>query len=226
MIQLNLLPDVKVKYIKAQRSKRMILLSAIVISGVSLGILVIVGSVVYGAQKVQLSYYDREIKKNSETLNKVSDLDKILTVQNQLNTLEGLHNNKPVTTRLFEFLPQITPNDVQISSLNLNFADPTMQFTGGAKTLESVNKFADTLKFTKFTVDDSTDQKPAFSEVVLVNFTRKDGQATYTITLKYNPEIFNSSNKKVTLVVPKITSTRSQTEQPTDLFKADSQQGQ
>ena len=229
MIQLNLLPDVKTKYIKAQRTKRMVLVSSILISSAALGILAILASVVYGVQKVQLSHYDSEIKKNAAALQKVEGLDKILTVQNQLNQLSKLHADKPVTSRIFGFLPQITPTSVQVSALNLKYDDSSLQITGTANSLESVNKFVDTLKFTKYTIDDGTDQKTAFSSVVLTTFSRSDKDASYTITLKFDPAIFSSENKKITLVVPKITSTRSETESPDALFKAQpqtTQQGQ
>jgi hypothetical protein len=55
--------------------------------------------------------------------------------------------------------------------------------------------------------------------VVLSDFTRTDKEATYTITLSYNPVIFDSASN-VVLTVPKIISTRSETEKPTELFKA------
>lgn len=226
MIQLNLLPDVKVKYIKAQRSKRMVLLSAIVVSGVSLGILAILVSVVYGAQKVQLSYYDKEIKKNTAELKKIDGLDKILTVQNQLLSIDGLHAEKPVTSRIFTFLPQITPSDVQIASLNLKHEDSTMQISGTAKSLEAVNKYVDTLKFTKYSTESSATPENAFSSVVLSSFSRTDNDAGFTVALKFDPAIFKGENKTVTLVVPKITSTRSQTETPSALFNQQTTGGQ
>jgi Tfp pilus assembly protein PilN len=219
MIQLNLLPNVKYNYIKIQRKKRMVLLSVIAISGVSLGIVVILASIVYGAQKVQLNLLDKNVKNNISKLQKIDELDKILTIQNQLNSLPGLHSQKPVTSRLFDFLPQITPVDVQMSNLKLSFDDSTLQITGIAKSLEAVNKFVDTLKFTDYATDKTTDKKRAFSEVVLTSFGRNDKEATYIVKMKFDPVIFSSDAKTVSLVVPNITSTRSQTEQP-DIFKA------
>ena len=219
MIQLNLLPDVKSKYIKAQRTKRLVLVSSIAISGVSLGIVVLLASVVYGAQKIQLSHYDSEIKKNNTALQNIDGLNKILTIQNQLSAIDSLHSKKPVASRLFTFLPQITPTEVSVSNISVKFEDSTMQISGTAKSIEAVNKFVDTLKFTKFTTDSSQDQKAAFSSVVLTSFSVGDKETSYTINLKFDPAIFDSQYKTVTLVVPKITSTRSETEAPNALFK-------
>lgn len=219
MIQLNLLPDVKTNYIKSQRTKHTVLLSTFIISGAALGIVLLLASVVYGAQKLRLNSLDNDIKANTAKLKKVDNLDKILTIQNQLKALPGLHSEKPVMGRLFTFLPQITPNDITIANFDLALDDSTMSITGTTKDLVSVNKFVDTLKFTKFTTDSNQDPENAFSSVVLSSFSRSDTTASYTITLKFDSKLFGSENETVTLVVPKITSTRSEVERPSSLFK-------
>lgn len=230
MIQLNLLPDVKTKYIKAQKSKRTVILSSVLVSGVALAIVFVMGTYVYAGQKLRLNNLDNNIKTNSSKLKAVNGLDKILTIQNQLNSLTDLHAQKPITERLFTFLPQIVPNDVQISTLDVKYDESTMQFVGTAKSLEAVNKFVDTLKFTNYFVDQSDTKTRAFSSVVLSNFstggTTGSNAVSYTIDLKFDSGIFASSNKTVTLEVPKITSTRSQTEQPDALFSTTNRSNQ
>jgi Tfp pilus assembly protein PilN len=218
MIQINLLPDVKTAYVKSQRTRNTVLVGSLIVSGVAIAIMLVLASVVYGAQKVQISSLNNSIKENSEELKSIEGLNKILTVQNQLKSIGALHADKPVTSRLFTFLPQLVPTDVQISNLNLKYEGDSLVFTGTAKDLLVVNKFVDTLKFTKYTTDQSTDEKPAFKTVVLSSFSRSDKNANYTISTKFDPAIFDSANKEVVLVVPKITSTRSQVEQPTQLF--------
>jgi len=219
MIQINLLPEVKTSYIKAQRKKRIVLISAATVSSAALAIVIILSSYVYIGQKVQLNTLDKNIKSSSTELSKISGLNKILTIQNQLNSLTDLHKQKPVTSRLLGYLQNIVPTDIHVSNMDVSFTDSTMTFTGTAKSLESVNKFVDTLKFADYTVDKNTDKKSAFSEVVLTAFSRSDKEATYTISLKFDPAIFSSDAKAVTVSVPKITSTRSNTEQPEALFK-------
>lgn len=218
MIQINLIPEVKAKYIVAKRKKRLVILSSVTISGVFLGITILMASYVYIGQKLQLTSLDNSIKDSAAQLKKVDGLDKMLTIQNQLSALPALHSDKPVTSRLFTFLPQITPTDIKISSLDVNMDDSTIKFTGTAKSIESINKFVDTLKFTDYVTDQNQDKKRAFSTVVLDSFSSNDKESKYTISLKFDPLIFSSENKNVLLIVPKITSTRSQTEQPTELF--------
>lgn len=219
MIQLNLLPDVKMQFIKAQRTKHVVLMTALIISGTAIGIVMFLATIVYGAQVLQLNSLNDAIKSKTTDIKKIDDLNKILTIQNQLNALPGLFEQKPVISRVFVFLPQITPTDVNIADYKLKLEDNTMSFTGTAKDILTVNKFVDTLKFTKYTTDTNQELKPAFNTVVLTAFARTDKEATYTIDLKFDPALFSAENKVVTLAVPKITSTRSETERPTSLFQ-------
>lgn len=218
MIQVNLLPDVKTRYIAAQRKKRMMLVTCTVISGVAIGALLILLSATV-AQNTLLANADKTAKKNLSKLNGIQDLDKILTVQNQLNSLGTLHSDKPVVSRIFTLLPQITPNSVQISKVDLGLEEPTMGIEGTANSLTDANKFIDTLKFTKVSLDGGQTQSPAFTAVVLSSFGKDDkGKASFNLTLKYDDSLFKSSNSNVQLIVPKITSTRSEVERPNSLF--------
>lgn len=223
MIQVNLLPDVKTKYIVAQRKKRLVILSSVAISGVAIAILV-TQFLIYGAQKWQLTRSEDDNKKNIASLQKVQDLNKILTIQNQIGTLNTLHNSKPEVQRIFTYLPQITPNDVQINKVNFSIADSTMTISGTAGSMESVNKFVDTLKFTKVVVDDGS-PTPAFTTVVLSSFGNTDKGSSYDVNFKYDSSLF-ARDKKVTLQVPKIISTRSETEKPNPLFSQTENKGQ
>ncbi len=219
MIQFNLLPDVKQEYIKARRTKHSVIVISMLAASVSLFIFVTMFLTVYVFQKARIRNLDSSIAEYTQTLEDTKDLDKILTIQNQLNSLPALHDKKPVTSRLFTYMTQLTPAQVSVGKLELDYQASTLSITGTADSLSTINKFVDTLKFTTYTREgQAADTKP-FSNVVLSSFTKTDKDATYQITLKYDPVIFDSS-KAIALVVPKIISTRSETEKPTDLFKA------
>src|SRR3989344_979800 len=126
MVQFNLLPDVKFDYIKARRTKHMVLLSATLVGAASLGILIMLFLVVNGLQKKHLSDVNKDISKYTRDLKSIPDLTKILTVQNQLKSLPALQGQKPVTSRLIGFLAQIIPAQVNIASIEVNFTDHTI----------------------------------------------------------------------------------------------------
>lgn len=225
MIQFNLLPDVKLEYIKARRTQRLVILIAGILGSLALLVFVILFIVVNVWQKQHLSALNNDIAEDTATLQSIPDLDKVLTVQNQLNSLTGLHEKDPAAQRLFGYIGQVTPAQASLTSLKADFSESSLQITGGADSLSTVNQFVDTLKFTTFTTDKDDAAQKAFSDVVLANFSKNDKGVTYDIAFKFNPEIFNNT-VKVQLVVPKIISTRSETQKPTDLFQNSSGTGQ
>jgi Tfp pilus assembly protein PilN len=219
MIQFNLLPDIKIHYLRARRQKHMVLLSSIVVIIASVALLVVLISVVFVLQKKNLSDLNGDIKEASAELENTPDLNKMLTVQNQLKSLEALHDSKPVASRLFGYVNQATPTTASIARLVVDYDKFTLNVSGSAADLNTVNTFADTLKFTTFhTASNDDDEKRAFSAVTLANFGRDSVSATYSITLTFDPTIF-SEKEDVTLTVPKKITTRSEVEQPSALFQ-------
>lgn len=220
MIQFNLLPDVKLDYIKTHRAKRTVIVISALVSGVLLAVLILLFLVVNVFQKQHLKDLQHDIDQRSQQLQKTPDLNKILTVQNQLQSLPGLLTQKPVVSRLFTYITQTTPANVTISKYDIDFDGHTFSISGNTDSLETVNKFVDSLKFTTYAPQVQTDQsqaKKAFSNVVLSSFSRDDKGATYQMDLEFDPAIFDAS-QSVTLTVPKITSTRSETDKPSALF--------
>lgn len=224
MIQLNLLPDVKMQYIKAQRQRRLVFSVSILVAAASLGILLFLLSI-DGLQKKHLSDLSNDISSESSKLQKEPNIQRILTVQNQLGSLTALHSQKPAASRLFSYLIQLTPSNVNINDMKVDFTQQTISITGTSDTLSNVNKYVDTLKYTSFTAGSDSSKMPAFKNVVLSSFnlntdTQNASQAAnYMITVSYDPTIFDIT-QKVNLVVPSLVTTRTQSGQPTsDLFK-------
>lgn len=240
MIQFNLLPDVKLQYLKARYRKRLVIGISTIISAVCLVIFVVLIVFVRVGQKQQLDSVSKKIKESQTTLEKNTDLNKILTIQNQLASLPKLHDDKVISSRLFDYLIQLTPNAATISNVDVDFAKHTITIKGNADVLGTVNKFADTLKFTTFKAPATApNEKPqegkAFSNVVLESFavanpktagTKTDNRASYEISASFDAVIFanikadaSSSVKEVVLVVPQIITTRSETQKPMNLFE-------
>lgn len=215
MIQFNLLPDVKLEFIKIKRTKHLVLVTAFIISGVSLAILAVMFSTVSVLQEGHLDNLSAEIAEDIKTLKEFPELEKILTIQNQLNSINALHAKKPNLSRLVYYLSIITPETVTISSADLVIETPTLNISGNAPDLATINKLVDTLKFAKYTVDGETMTSHPFSKVVLTNFTASIAglPASYTIDLVYDPVLFDR-NKIVKIIVPSQITTRSETEKP------------
>lgn len=219
MIQFNLLPDVKVEYIKAKKSKRTIMVAAILSVIVSLSLLAIMVSVTM-YQKFHINSLSSDITKVQKDLENTQNLAKILTVQNQLKSLPDLYSKRPETSRVFGYVEQTTPAQIQISNMTLDFNANSINVSGISDTLESVNRYVDTLKFTNYRVAGVEGKEKAFTNVVLTAFSRSKDSASYSVSMEFNPDIFDRA-KEVALEVPKTITTRSETELPgNDLFNA------
>ena len=214
MIQLNLLPNVKQEYIKTQRVKSLMMFVSFVSSAIAVGILILSASAVYLVQRKVINDLSSSIK-SSSTLQSQPNISNILTVQSQLNSLAALDAQKPVTSRIFGYLAELTPTQATISDLQVDYTLNTMTISGNAPGLDVVNTFVDGLKFTNYTVQGSTTSQPAFSTVVLSSFSRSSKSATYTITFGFDPTIFNVADN-VTLTVGNQTPPA---QQPSIIFK-------
>lgn len=221
MIQLNLLPDIKQEFIRARRTKRLVMASSIVLTSISLIIFIVLLLVVDVVQKKDLSNIDKDISTYSSQLRGTTNLNQILTVQNQLKSLPALNAQKPATLRLFGYINQLTPIKVDITNLDIDYTLFKITINGSADSSDTINTFADTLKFTTYNAQASDGTKTtakAFNNVVLSSFNRSTTQVTYSISLNFDPLIFDNTNT-ASLTVPNIISTRSEVNQPKALFQ-------
>jgi len=207
-VQFNLLPDVKLEFNRQKKAKRFVYTLSFVALAVVIGVLVLSFVIVNVLQKKLLSDANNDVQKYSNQLKSINNLDKVLTIQNQLSALPGLHQKKHVASRLFVYLPQVTPTKVNIGKMTLDTTANTLSITGTADTVKSVNLFVDTLKFTQYLAGNRQDRKKAFSNVLLSKVDRNEKEATYTIDTAFDPALFDAT-QNVQLIVPEETTTRS-----------------
>ena len=213
MIQFNLLPDVKLEYIRARKLKRTLIGVSVLFAGVMLVTAVLLFLGVNVAQKKHLNDLGKDVSITTKQIQATPDLDRIITVQNQLTSLPGLYDQRPAAKRLFGYLGQVTPSNVTISSVSVDFTASVLTLKGASKNFLGINTFVDTLKFTKFNVADGTGTDAlAFSKVVLTSFGTSDAGSSYDISLSFDPALFDNL-KEVKLIVPQTITTRSQSGQ-------------
>lgn len=215
-VQFNLLPSVKLDYIKTLNTRKRVTKISLLVSGVSLALLLVMLLTVQGVQRKQLSDASGKINAAINDIQSEPEITKILTVQNQLVTLSDLHASKHITSRVFDYLSQVTPAGVSLSRLSIDYARDAITIDGTADTATSVNKFVDTLKFTKYSLGKDPAQSTAFSSVIESNFNIGSTSVTYSLTVTFDPNLFANNVKDSTgtvvvptLVVPTQTTTRS-----------------
>lgn len=193
-VQFNLLPDSKLSFNREQHIKKLVYTIAIIASAVSIVAFLLMLGLVDGVQKKLMSDAAAKVDKSSSQLQALK-VDRIITVQSQLEALPALHQNKHITSRIFAYLPKITPPNVSINKLDLDLTNNTMTISGTADSQKAVNTFVDVLKYATYTVGSQTAPAPAFQNVVESGFNLNVSSVGYTVNLQFDPKLFTNTAK-------------------------------
>ena len=199
MIQFNLLPDVKKEYAKAKKTKRLIMSVSFIVSAGSIAVVLVLFSIVQVAQKQNISDLTTDIKTATNKIKSTENLEQMLSVQNQLKILPELHQAKPETSRLFDYISFVTPQQIKVVSLDFNYPNEKIILQGTADSLASVNKFVDNIKATTHALDEETTASPTFSDVS-TQLSGDNDKANFKIQLNFDPAIFDNT-KEVTMTL-------------------------
>lgn len=129
MIQVNLVPDVKLELIRAQRHRNMIISIAIITMIASAGVVALLGTFI-GYQAVRENWLTSDIKKKDQEFRNKPDIDKTVTIQNQLASIQATHEQKAMTSRIFDLLVEAsatgTDNSVTYNMFNIDTTEKTI----------------------------------------------------------------------------------------------------
>ncbi len=213
MIEINLIPDVKREYLRT-RSMRNLVISMSVLVAIGTTIACVALGLILGGQLVARSLQDNAIKDENSALMEVTDLNKAVTIQQQLEAIDQQHASKHITSRLFDVLGAINPpapNDVRISSLRLDPAEKTVTIEGSAVNgYAALEVFKKTIINTKIqsTSDDGTEVSVALTDSIQDGDTslgeNAEGQRVlrFAFSFVYPDELFAVSQHPVTVVTP------------------------
>lgn len=124
MISLNLLPDVKKDLLRVRRERNLVVSISVVVVGASIGVLLLLSGTL-GVLVATKALMENSIKNDEQTIKqaqKKKQLDKYITIQNQLKQIGKLKSDQQVYSRLMDYLTQLNPaapNNVQISSAKI-----------------------------------------------------------------------------------------------------------
>lgn len=222
MIEINLVPDVKQEFIRAQRVRAQVISWSIVVGVIAVGAVVLLAVYVFGVQFGRSVYADSQIDSKYKTLSQTTDLSKLLTVQNQLTKITELHDASPETSRIFDTLTSIippAPNDIQISDLVVDNTVGTFTFTGvapsGYAALETFKKTLgnSVVEYAPASTDSSQSASPettplatniSISDVHYGLDANNNRVLTFSMSFSYAPQLFDNTLGNVHIVVKDI----------------------
>lgn len=181
MIEINLIPDVKQELLRAQRVRSVVISSSIMTSIIAVGLVVLLATYIFGVQAARGIILDGQIKDKGQSLSKIDDLSKILTIQNQLSTISSLNEKKLITSRIFDVVSAITPtgaSSVSFSQINVR---PLLTDESGEEVTSGGGKIE---------LDGQTASYEAMEvfkkRIASTSFEYKDGDETKTVQLASN----------------------------------------
>ena len=214
MIEVNLIPDVKLELLKARRQHKMVISASILVAIVSIGIVVIMSIYTFGAQTLADSIAQSRIDDKSEELKGVKDLSQTLTLQSQLGKLTEVQADKNISSRLFDILSVVVPsgdNAVKITRLNLKSEENTIELEAeAANGYEAMEVFKKTLAETTFHYNE--DGKAAEPENIALSISEgeriygEDSEGNkvlrFTLSFTYSEKLFDSTITDGKVVAP------------------------
>lgn len=232
MIQINLIPQIKKEYLKARSLRNLVISTSIMAGLVLVGAVAILG-VVFAGYVVASDFQDGEIKKRVKELTSIEDLDKVVTIQHQLESINSQHKEKSTNSRLFDVMSAIVPpapNDISISTLRFDPKEELIYIEGSASNgYEALEVFKKTIKHTMVQVVNGKDSErvPLATNISSgeTSFGESaDGQKVlrFSISFNYPSELFTSSGGSVHIESPsgKVDVTDSLVGVPESLFKS------
>lgn len=129
MIQVNLVPDVKLELIRAQRHRSWVVSVAVIAMIAAVAVVVVLGLVI-GGQVVAREMVTTNITNANEKFLAMEDIDKTVTVKNQLESIQSTHDQKTMMSRVFDVLAEAsakgTDNSVSLTSFSVDATTQTI----------------------------------------------------------------------------------------------------
>ena len=235
MIEINLLPNVKRELLKTRAMRNRVISISFLVGGASIAAVVVL-ALILGSQIAAEAVQNGVIKDRNDKLMAVEDLNKVVTIQNQLTKINEQHSRKKINSRIFDVVTAVnpvTPNNVSFSDIKVNPESKTITLEGSA-----VNGYSalETLKKTILNTKVQTTDGDKSSEVSLTKEI-KDGDTSFgensegkkvlqfSFSFEYAEELLAPANNgTVSVLTPtgKVDVTDSRQGIPDSLFKSNS----
>ena len=219
MIQINLLPDIKIKFMKTKRTERIVVFVCGIISAVSIIAIIVLYLTVDVFQKNHLNSVASQIKSESSSIKNDADVNKIITIQQQLKSLPSLYSNRNNPYEIFNILQQSTSKGITISTFNINYQTGALTFGGSADNLLDGNVFYNQLLYSTYSLEKGA-QQPLFGGVTISGLSGSSSSSTasgasinYTVKATVPVALFKTG-ANVAISVPNKDVTQSTLNQP------------
>lgn len=239
MIEINLVPDVKQELIRANRVRASVISLSIIVALSAAGAVIVLSLYVFGAQALRSGLLDGSISDQYKKLQNVKDLDKALTVQQQVKSVADVYAATSVDSRLFDVLTTVVPAGTSITSFTLDTTAKTVTIEGQTAGYNNLDVLKKTILATKFVYQSKGDEATTPSKSVPLATQVDDGDRNlgqdengnqvlrFSISFAYPDELFSRNSISGQIVAPSVTNaTDSKLDIPASLFTTTNKGGQ
>ena len=121
MIEINLIPSVKRDLLRARSIRNRVVSVSFLVGSASVAAVVAL-AVIFGGQIAAEAVQNGSIKDKGNKLSSITDLNKVVTIQNQLSKITSQHDSKKINSRVFDVVSAVNPpapNDISFSTVKL-----------------------------------------------------------------------------------------------------------
>ena len=157
--EINLVPEIKYQMLKSMRFRKVSTFVCIIVAAVFGVATAIFGGIVL-TENATMASQDTKLDSMAKKINEFGSMDDFLTLQNQLNAIQTVNDNKKVLSRIFGVLSMLRPqggDEVTMSKVSINMEENTVSIEGQAnagvapfydyRVLESFKKGAELTKY-------------------------------------------------------------------------------
>jgi hypothetical protein len=211
MLSLNLLPDIKKEFLKAQHMKWLIMIACIAVSAIGLAVLAITGLILVGQNSAKENVrseikanYNKIIAKKDKTDDvEIAHINRLLTIQSDIKLVNDTYVNIPISSRVFDFLREannLAPNNatldrVALTTGGISNTKTTAVITGSIVSFPAFDSYKLALESARFISDQQPDKEDAprlFNSVkdTSSSFDPQRNRVSFHIQVEFNVDAF------------------------------------
>lgn len=232
MIEVNLIPDVKRELLHTRKVRNLVVSASMIAAAASAGTLIVLG-IVLGSVQIASNVASNSIKSKYKELSSKTDINNLLTIQNQLTQIDTISNTKGIYSRIFDVANAVNPqapNNVTMSSIKYSATDKTITIegsaSGGFNAVDALKKTIINTKL-KYTMDSESTETNLSSNVTIADTSYGEDASgskklNFTLVFTYADVLLSNTAKNLTVETPNgsVDVTDSKTHVPDSLFQS------
>lgn len=183
-VAINLVPQDKQDQLQDARKKKLAFSLILLINGGLIGLIVVLFLIVQG-QNFAINRTQSDINSKQEEFEDTENVEEIITLQKNLESLPDLYQTKAVYTKFLDVFEKVAPTQILISTLS-SVEDGKLEVTGTAPDYRLVTKLAEAMQ---------KKDGGKFENVQIRSANGEDGRVSFTLSARAKSGVTSQESK-------------------------------